>query len=83
METLEVLKLNLVFRELRYVSSVAGSISDEAIGFFNWPNPSSRTMAPGSTQHINRNDYQECSWKGKGRPAHKADNITAIYEPIV
>jgi hypothetical protein len=31
---------------------VAGSIPDEVIGFFNWPNPSSRTMALGSTQFL-------------------------------
>jgi hypothetical protein len=31
---------------------VAGSITDEAIGFFNRPNPSSRTMAQGSTQPL-------------------------------
>jgi hypothetical protein len=29
---------------------VAGSSPDEVIGFLNWPNPSSRTMAMGSTQ---------------------------------
>jgi hypothetical protein len=40
---------------------------DESIGFFSWPNPSSRTMALG----------------GKGRPARGADNLTAICEPIV
>jgi hypothetical protein len=28
---------------------VAGSIPDEATGFLNWLNPSSRTMAMGST----------------------------------
>jgi hypothetical protein len=28
---------------------VTGSIPDEIIGFFNWPNPSSRTMVRGST----------------------------------
>jgi hypothetical protein len=31
---------------------VAGSIPDEVIGFFNLPNPSSRTMALGSTQPL-------------------------------
>jgi hypothetical protein len=31
----------------------------------------------------NRNEYQESSWGGKGRPARKADNLTAICEPIV
>jgi hypothetical protein len=29
---------------------VAGSIPDEVTGFFNLPNPSSRTIALGSTQ---------------------------------
>jgi hypothetical protein len=40
-------------------------------------------MALGSTQPLNRNEYQESSWGGKGRPARKANNLTAIYEPIV
>jgi hypothetical protein len=31
---------------------VAGSIPDEVIGFFNKPNPSSRTMVLGSTQSL-------------------------------
>jgi hypothetical protein len=31
---------------------VAGSIPDEVIAFFNWRNPSSRTMALGSTQPL-------------------------------
>jgi hypothetical protein len=33
----------------------------------------------------NRNEYQESSWggRGKGRPAGKAENLTAICEPIV
>jgi hypothetical protein len=29
-----------------------GSIPDEAIGVFNWPNPSSHTMAMGLTQPL-------------------------------
>jgi hypothetical protein len=32
--------------------TVAGSSPDEVIGFFNWPNPSSRTMTLGSTQPL-------------------------------
>jgi hypothetical protein len=56
---------------------VAGSNHDEIIGFFfNLPNPSSRTMAS------NRNEYRNILG-GKGRPARRADNLTAIYEPIV
>jgi hypothetical protein len=43
---------------------VAGSILDEVVGFFNLPNPSSRTVALGSTQP-NRNEYQECSGRVK------------------
>jgi hypothetical protein len=39
---------------LHYATSrqVAGSIPDEVIGFFNWPNPSSRTMALGLSQPL-------------------------------
>jgi hypothetical protein len=53
---------------------VAGSIPDEVTGFFNWPNPSSRTMVLGSTQPLTE--------MSKGRPASEAD-ITAICQPIV
>jgi hypothetical protein len=58
---------------------VAGSILDEVIGFFNWPNPSSRTMALGSTQLLTEMSLPG----GKGRPEREADNPTAICEPIV
>jgi hypothetical protein len=37
------------------------------MGFFNWPNPSSRAMAPGVDSASNKNEYQESSW-GKGQP---------------
>jgi hypothetical protein len=43
---------------------VAVSIPDEVTGFFNWPNPSSRTMALGSTKPLN--EYQESYWGLKG-----------------
>jgi hypothetical protein len=61
---------------------VAGLIPDDVIGFFNWTNPSSR---PGFDSASNRNEYQESSWGrgGKGRPANKADNLTAICELII
>jgi hypothetical protein len=36
---------------------------------------------PGVDIAYNRNEYQESSW-GKGWPARKADNLTAICEPI-
>jgi hypothetical protein len=59
-----------------------GSIPDEVIAFFNWPNPSSRTMALGSTQLLTEMSTVNVPG-GKGRPARKADDLTAICEPIV
>jgi hypothetical protein len=37
---------------------------------------------PGVDSASNRNEYQESSCGGKGRPARNAENLTAIYEPI-
>jgi hypothetical protein len=51
---------------------VAGSIPDEVIGFFNWPNPSSCTMSLGSTQPLTEMSTRNLPG-GKGRPAHEAD----------
>jgi hypothetical protein len=47
---------------------VAGSVSDQVIGFFNWPNPSSRTMALVSTQPLTEISTRNLP-EGKGRPA--------------
>jgi hypothetical protein len=61
---------------------VAGSIPDWIIGFSNWPKPSSLTMVMGLTQpltEISIRDLPGC----KGQPACKADNLTAICEPII
>jgi hypothetical protein len=60
----------------------AGSIPDEVIGFFNWPNPCSSTMALGSAQPLTEMNTGNLPG-GKGRPARGADNRTAICEPIV
>jgi hypothetical protein len=67
----------------RYATNrkVAGSFPDEVIGFFNLPNPSSRTMAMVSTQLLTEMSTRILSG-GKGRTACKADNFTAICEPI-
>jgi hypothetical protein len=51
------LKLRLSYASscLRHYTTsrkVAGSIPDEVIEFFKWPNPSSRTMSQGSTQPL-------------------------------
>jgi hypothetical protein len=43
------------------------------IGFFDWPNPSSRIMALGRLRNLP---------EGEGWTALKADNLTAICEPI-
>jgi hypothetical protein len=53
-----------------------------AYGFFNRPNPSSRTMALGSTQSLTEMSTTNIPGS-KGRPARKADNLTATCEPIV
>jgi hypothetical protein len=49
---------------------------------FNWSNPSSRTMALGSTQPLTEMCTRNLPG-GKGRPARKADNLTAICESSV
>jgi hypothetical protein len=67
---------------MRLSRKVAGSIPDEVIGFFNWSNSSSRTMALGSTQPLIETSTRNFP-DGKERPARKADNLTAICEPIV
>jgi hypothetical protein len=59
---------------------VAGSSPDE-VDLFNWSNPTSRTMALGSTQPLTEMSTRNVPG-GKGRPAHKGDLI-AICEPIV
>jgi hypothetical protein len=60
----------------------ACSIPDEVIGFFNLPNPSSRTMALGSTQPLTEMSARKLP-EAKGRPARGADYFTAICKPIV
>jgi hypothetical protein len=61
---------------------ILGSIPDEVIGFLNGPNPSSRTMVLGSTQPPTEMSTRSLPG-GKGRPAHKADNLTVVCGPIV
>jgi hypothetical protein len=56
-------------------------IPDE-VDLFNLPNPSSRTMALGSTQPLREMSTRKLAG-GKKRPARRADNLAAIYEPNV
>jgi hypothetical protein len=64
------------------VGRLRGSIPDDVIGFFNWPIPSCRTMALGSTKRLTEMSTRNLPGS-KGREARKADNLTAICEQIV
>jgi hypothetical protein len=59
-----------------------GSISDEVSGFLNAPNHSSYSMSLGSTQPQSEMNNGNLPG-GKGRPARKADKLSAICEPVV
>jgi hypothetical protein len=61
---------------------VAGSIPDEVNGFFSHPKLSSPTMTLGSTHPLTEMSISYLPGS-KGQPAHKADNLTSICEPIV
>jgi hypothetical protein len=56
-------------------------VPDE-VDFFNLPNPRSRTMAVGSTQPLTEMSTRKLHG-GKKRPARRADNLAAIFEPNV
>jgi hypothetical protein len=57
-------------------------VPDEVFFLFNLPNPSSRTMALGSTQPPTEMSTRNLPG-GKKRPARRADNLAAICEPNV
>jgi hypothetical protein len=50
--------------------------------FFSLPNPSSRTVALGSTQPLTEMSIRYFAG-GRKRPALRADNLAAISEPNV
>jgi hypothetical protein len=54
----------------------------DEVDFFNFPNPSSRTMALGLTQPLSEMSTRNLPG-GKNRPVRRADNLAAIYEPNV
>jgi hypothetical protein len=56
-------------------------VPDE-VDFFNLPNPSSLTMALGSTQPLTKSSTRNLPG-GKKRPARRADNLAAICVPNV
>jgi hypothetical protein len=57
-------------------------LSPDEVYLFNLPNPSSSNIELGSTQPLTKMSTRNIPG-GKGRPAHKPDNLTAICEPIV
>jgi hypothetical protein len=61
---------------------VTGFIPDEVIEIFNWPNPSSCSMALVSTQPVTEMSTRNLPG-GKEWLAYKADNLTAICELVV
>jgi hypothetical protein len=56
-------------------------VPDE-VDFFNLPNPSSRTMALGSTQSLTEMSTRNLLG-GKRRPGRRADKLAAICGPTV
>jgi hypothetical protein len=70
------------FRHYATSRKVAGSILDEVIGIFSLPNTFRRIMVLGLTQLLTEMSTRDLPG-GKGRLARKADNLTAICEPIV
>jgi hypothetical protein len=56
-------------------------VPDE-VDFFNLPNSSCRTISLGSTQSPTEMSTRNFPG-GKKRPALRADNLVAIYEPNV
>jgi hypothetical protein len=52
------------------------------VDIFNWPNPSSRTVALESTQPLTEMSTMNLPG-GKKRPACRPDNLAAIYDPNV
>jgi hypothetical protein len=69
---------------IQYATSrkAAGSFPDEVIGFFNWPNHSSRTRVLGLTQSLTKMSTRNLAGC-KGRPARETDNLTTICEPTL
>jgi hypothetical protein len=67
---------------MKQARKIAGVIPDKVNGSFNWLNPSSRTMALGSSQPLTEMSTRNLPG-GKKWPARKADNLNSICGPIV
>jgi hypothetical protein len=62
---------------------VVGSVPNEVIGFFNRTKSFSRTMALGSIQPLREMSFRNIPVVKGNQQTRKADNLTAICEPIV
>jgi hypothetical protein len=58
-------------------------ISDEVIELFQFAQSFQLHYGPVADSASNRNEYQKIFLGAKACSAHKAGNLTAIYEPIV
>jgi hypothetical protein len=76
----ELLKMSHINGHYATSRKIAGSIPDQVTGFLKWSNSSSRNRAPGSTKPLTEISTTNLLG-GKGRPAHKVDNLTAVCEP--
>jgi hypothetical protein len=72
---------NIMTYEKMYCILNVWFVLDE-VDFFNLLNPSSFTMAPGSTQPVTEMSTRNPPG-GKKRLVHTADNLATIYEPNV
>jgi len=75
------LRTEISCRSLRHCAisrKINSSIPDDVIGIFHWHNPSSRTMALGSTQPITEMSTRKISWGGGSPPVRRADNLTTF-----
>jgi hypothetical protein len=61
---------------------VAGSIPDDAIEFFAWPIPSSRTVALDLIQPLTTMNTRKFPGGLRNWPSRKSDNLSAICEKI-
>jgi hypothetical protein len=71
------------FRHYVTKRKVAGSTPYKVAGFFNWPNPSAHNMSLRSTQPLTEMSTRKFPGVKGDRLGPKADNPTAICEPVV
>jgi hypothetical protein len=66
--TLQTSQISVGLRHCAMSRKVTGLIRDGVIGTFHWRNPSGHTTVQGSTQPLNKNQYQEYFLGGRSVP---------------